>query len=887
MLQGLLYITLLLFSPDIFAGFFDPPPTDKSVNVLGLIFGANIGNVYLGGAANPTMSNIMEKFNFIMVAVGTIVVSYVAILSVINTAQEGEAMGKRWSAVWTPLRTVSGMVLLIPSPGTGYSFIQVMVTYVILQGIGAADQVWNLALDGLQKGSSVTMGKNVIPGVEILGIAYPIAADILQIAICLEGLNQIARTGDHALTNDWLNRNAAYMKHYTTSTNIDPRIIPSDPNSITSISVTGASNFGVEDPNNTNSMQTATCGSIEVSGTAYVADFGADYFNDMSASEKYRILLKKAQEIYDTKQLAISSMISILQPLAEAIVRNNVKPLVLTSYSQNIKRPPDTSTSLQPQGYKPAATQAYVDILSGLIRTADSSSLTNALRDAIRIGKTQGWVVAGSFYFVLNKNITPGFITDIYTAPEINTPVSCTGGCENLLYSTPPKFDLIETKNPTLTKLGLSNAEMQAMNTYLATGAIYWRNDSAVASNLNLATADDGDFGNQIIAAIAKPLNDLMLSFMQSLNGTTTGGDILLAQSQFGQTMMRAMEAAWLVTIAAVIVLALPAWIPFTAGYLGLYIGLLMTLLSMVIPVIALVWGIGASLAVYVPLIPFIIFTTATVGWLIAVIEAIIAAPLICIGLVMPSGDELGRLETALMILANVFLRPMLMILGFILASRIYSAAVYIVDKGMLEVLNTINVQTIFSSVLVFFIYASFIMGITNTCFSVIYGLPDKVLRWMGGGRPEATDMSAAQEAKRAIGAAAGEIGKGMADTGKMGTEKVSGMAKENAERWANMSGEAKASSSPSNPVRNFFKGRAEDRAAAKEAKEAKGAEASHSKMIDLTRGEDAARFHKEMAAKANTAASKASIPEAHKADMGKVFDEMKKRQNTDPEDHV
>lgn len=878
MLQGLLYIFLILFAPDVFASFFDPPPTDKSVSVLGQIFGSNIGTIYLGGAANPTMSNIMEKFNFVMVTVGSIIVSYVAILSVINTAQEGEAMGKRWSSIWIPMRSVIGMALLIPSPGTGYSFIQVLVTYVIIQGIGAADQVWNLALDGLQKGSSVTMSSTVLSDPQIANSGDALASNILQIAICLESLNQIAKTGDHAATGDWLNRNASYMKHYTTDATYEPIAAPNDPDTpINQVTVSGYSNFGILDEKDTDSTHTATCGSIQVNGTAYLSDFSDGYFTGLTAAEKYKILVKKAQEIYEIKQLAISSMISILQPLAQAIVKNNVKPVILSPYSQNIKRPSSTAIQLQPQGYKPAAKQAYVDLLSTLIKSVDSSSLTEALKQAINIGRIQGWAVAGSFYFIFNKSVIPSFVTDVTAAPTAKLTVSCNSSCVDNLYGSTPSFDLITNQNTTLSKFGLSSEELKAINTYLATGNIYWQNDADVSANLNLATASKGDVGNEIIAALAKPLNDLMLTFMQSLNGSTTGGDILLAQSKFGQSMMRAMEVTWLVVIGAVIALAAPAWIPFTAGYLGLYIGILMTVLSMVIPIIALIWGIGASLAVYVPLIPFIIFTTATVGWLIAVIEAILAAPLICIGLVMPSGDELGRLETALMILANVFLRPLLMILGFILAGRIYSAAVYIVDKGMLEVLNTINVQTIFSSILVFFIYASFIMGVTNTCFSIIYGLPDKVLRWIGGGHPEATDMSAAQAAKSSISAAAGEIGKGMADTGKMGSDAVKALAKEGVEK----STELAAAAAKTKGADKAFMAHQEMVNKSKGEDANKAWQAMHDKASagDKTKPQEGMTAKQDAQAAADTKTSIASVPQEHKNASKDFMDAIKKMQ--------
>jgi conjugal transfer/type IV secretion protein DotA/TraY len=169
-------------------------------------------------------------------------------------------------------------------------------------------------------------------------------------------------------------------------------------------------------------------------------------------------------------------------------------------------------------------------------------------------------------------------------------------------------------------------------------------------------------------------------------------------------------------------------------------------------------WAIGASLAIYSPLIPYMIFTLTALGWLLIVVEAIIAAPLIALGLVVPSGDEMGKLEVALMLLANIFLRPMLMIFGFLLAGSVYKAAVVLINTGMASVFQTIDVNTLFSSIVIMALYATFIISVTNVSFSLIYAVPDKVLRWMGGG-PEQTDVSAMSEAKAGAAGASKMVG--------------------------------------------------------------------------------------------------------------------------------
>ena len=108
---------LYFIAPNVFAGVFDPPPSDQSLAYLGMIFGSNVGTIYLGGAANPVLAQMFEQFNTIIVAIGTVVISYIGIVSTINTAQEGQTMGKKWSSIWLPMRSMMGMLLMVPTPG--------------------------------------------------------------------------------------------------------------------------------------------------------------------------------------------------------------------------------------------------------------------------------------------------------------------------------------------------------------------------------------------------------------------------------------------------------------------------------------------------------------------------------------------------------------------------------------------------------------------------------------------------------------------------------------------------------------------------------------------------------------------------------------------------
>ena len=81
----------------------------------------------------------------------------------------------------------------------------------------------------------------------------------------------------------------------------------------------------------------------------------------------------------------------------------------------------------------------------------------------------------------------------------------------------------------------------------------------------------------------------------------------------------------------------------------------------------ALFLTVGVMLSFMVPLYPFLVYIFAVIGWFILVIEAVVAMPLVALGVTHPEGhDILGKGEQALMIILGVFLRPALMVMGLI-----------------------------------------------------------------------------------------------------------------------------------------------------------------------------------------------------------------------------
>ena len=155
-LASYLLVILAIFLPGVASAYefsFTPPDSDYSVIYLSNIFGT-IHNGILVGTPNSLIGGMFGTFNSAILALASILLIYTILVATLNTAHEGEVMGKKWSSIWIPVRTFAGIGMLVPQ-SSGYSIIQVVVMWIVLQGVGAANTLWNTVLGQINAGSRI------------------------------------------------------------------------------------------------------------------------------------------------------------------------------------------------------------------------------------------------------------------------------------------------------------------------------------------------------------------------------------------------------------------------------------------------------------------------------------------------------------------------------------------------------------------------------------------------------------------------------------------------------------------------------------------------------------------------------------------------------------
>src|SRR5207248_3877052 len=134
---------------------------------------------------------------------------------------------------------------------------------------------------------------------------------------------------------------------------------------------------------------------------------------------------------------------------------------------------------------------------------------------------------------------------------------------------------------------------------------------------------------------------------------------------------------------------------------------------------------------------PYILFLFGGIGWFISVLEAMVAAPLVALGITHPKGhDLLGRSEQSIMLLLGIFLKPVLMVIGLLAAMVLTRVTFGLLNSGFYGVMRDIFTQynvsdgiamgpILLTAFLV--VYIVLVMSLAKACFSLITVLPEKV----------------------------------------------------------------------------------------------------------------------------------------------------------------
>src|SRR3990167_481489 len=622
--------------------------TDLSINLLSQIFGT-VGSV-LQGSSGQMFGHLLYQLNNALIIVVGLWLAFSITMMIVRSASEGSFMGQNKNIGAAFLKVCAGVTLLLPNPSTGYSLMQEAVAEVVVQSVGFADATWNYALNYLTNGGQVFRPTAANPG-------SPSVSDD-QVSAALS-----PKTGDNALLSAIFSAEVCQLSGQYAASNSSTSVVSTSYPVLTDddrflFVFPGYGNQST-DPTQYNGpqdsdpkKQTATCGTISwnvQSACTNVA--GADLNGATDADDN------KSVAQCSMARDAISNAIQVLQPAAHEYY--------CSRHPDNTAACSGVSGSSVQTDMVNALSMSVIDYYNLIQPLALSQQTTSPVSNFSDNAKSAGWLTAGRYYWDLAAMGSSG-------APKLNLQNYVPAAADMATYNPADDFSgdaaaaLTDAKT---TYYGGNHSVCSNMPNGSVTCLIDQYNTTASATahhnqDLNNSPVNFhcgfGDFSqnmpnnNKELSALkntakffvdvgktfCQPFQDMTESLRDSTGyGVVAGVNNVFANpeanpivflSKLGSVCLNLGINIWVMPLVLIITVGTLASICSGGKYVSVVLRWVQGFFSTV--AIALCAS-GLMLTLYMPLYPYMLFTFGVLHWFISVIEAMVAAPLICFGL--------------------------------------------------------------------------------------------------------------------------------------------------------------------------------------------------------------------------------------------------------------
>ncbi len=688
--------------------------TDHSVDMLRSIFGPVIDALVTGAdpdtvsAASNVIATMMSFFNSGILIVGTLIVSYVAAIGTINTANDGEAMGRNWSSLWTPVRIVAGGAVLLPT-ASGYSFIQLVVLMFALWGVGFANGTYKTGM-----AIGVLSPDGVVQGVNDPGSFYGLrdfGKQYLAASYCARAANQIypgaqvsaAPSADKTTTNGGRTEYLFQIKDRNATTNL-----------------------GGGEP---------LCGTVSIS--QYTAQPAKDATGIEAALEQLRVAAQNAKIQAATK----------LMTDLEAWV--NTWPDDISGDWSNV------DSAKFNELVNSAETQVAAALMAALSDTTGVKSGFQSLATSLT---SEGWAMSGGWHQRVGEvrgriaAITSESVGSV-SVPSLSA-LPADAAASRLIGSVTTVTEAISKKSETKGNYKAPTSGPGDLTSVIPKDA---------QSDINIGSIN-ADFD----AKVSLWINSMMESMVEMATGANSSGTTPLCGTagQMGGSLNRMKCIGDYLTVARAGIGAADVAIKTGATALRVVAGTLSSVKGVgtgldLDKVVTPIWDwvievpvkqlammatyiepMAFYFGVFLPSLPYVIFMTVVVGWILAVLQSLIAAPLWAVMHMTPDRTFVGSQSQGYLLLLSLFARPALAVVGLFAAMLVSDPIIDFIAKGFFAMRGAVVTSTgTVGAIASFLSFAWWFMVFGLTLLPVLYMifglpqiLPDHVLRWIGAG---------------------------------------------------------------------------------------------------------------------------------------------------------
>ncbi|WP_107495986.1 DotA/TraY family protein [Thalassobius sp. I31.1] len=711
--------------------FFTTPQenvaTDVVLKMMDQVFGPSLE--IFGTASDPVgtpvylgLHAVLSFYSMAMMVIAVIIVVYYIMTVVGEAAKTGTPFGKRFDSLWAPIRLVAALGLLVPL-GSGLNSAQYLTLWMAKMGSGLGTMVWSTFIDEFTEPSNITTRPPEATTVDLVN-------RIFLSEVCAASYNQIneGNAEQVQILQKYGNRSgpadfsqAANMIALAQMFEDDAVIITWDRH---------AAGGDIDEH---------TCGYVRVNLTEF--DEAVDASDSGFAGGNIRsALLEIHQGVKAQYVRQIGAIAEAVRPSAQAIARNRIEINKKPEFGQ------DAPLATIPDDIREITNDAARALSTTLELSYDQ--MTGATFGNKETMVQQGWGAAGMWFSNIAK-INQQYMEAISAGVPVFGNVADVADGES------------RERSGFMRWFGVGNMGLDSGTAEKIEETIRFASDTygehiqqdSLYGNTKFTLPDDDLYadGSQLVADAVVgifgggPLRDLQQNpTLDPMAKLTQGGHHMITGSfiMFGVGAL----AGTLSLLPGVF-----SKIPMIGGFFEEASGVLKGAMSILFAIGVIGLLAGCMLAYVLPLIPFIYFTFAVLGWVLEIFEAIAAMPLWALAHLRIDGDgiagpaALGGYQLLLMIL----IRPALIVIGLIGGSVIFGASMFylssLFDSAVSISRDELTGGTtgpvgliVYTVIFVFLAY-----NIALMCFKLIDDVPKGMLRWLGAGISPFSDSRA------------------------------------------------------------------------------------------------------------------------------------------------
>lgn len=718
-------------NPDKVPSLFTPPPEDTSISFLRELFGPAMDHILQisgNGTAANALLELLGVINSGVLFFGAMFLSYVTVFGIANTANDGEALGRKWNTFYTPLRTLFSASVLVPS-SIGINGIQILVLVVVSWSIGLADNGWKRVVTAYTAGS---IEDEAISSVVNDQSFETLAVGAIKMQVCAAAANS-------AMEKLGFNERLILAQE-------KENIIKGGRTVIQTKIFYQNSNW---------SSARDICGTITY---------------DSSIQPKTE------------KSNSIDNGVDSLQGAIES-VRSNYTFALFNGDIQEIaneisKVAEQENGTIDPKTIGKKIEQAREQMTEAMRKTIRQQIVNNNAPYITQMTKN-GWVWAGALQLELTR--FKGAVSNSTKSSGTYTP-----GNFNMNNVFGQGTDIGIAIQQTMTRY---EALMSIVAFRVAEYRSKQNQKGPVVPSFDPAFsaqdfADGGTGGWAWVKAFPRMLSDSLFSAMVHYLDASDATNAIWRVKDLGDYVVSTAEVIGVVKPAAVgamtgiaeaakagsnqpvVGVAAAALVGAVEGTKAFF---LQTMDQFSGAIVMLAYA-GYYMSIWFPMIPTVIFTIGVIGWAVAVVETVIAVPLWAVMWMTPEDSFIGSQKQGLLLLLNIFMRPILMLAGLVAGFALINPAVAFINEIVLLSFRIINADSVIGVVAItgsIIVYCFIITSVSVLLFGLSQSAPDRILRFINAGigslGEEQTisrvEGGASGQAKTALLAAAGTSG--------------------------------------------------------------------------------------------------------------------------------